>query len=183
MNQAEGEKGRFVPTIKPTVELREALEEIEKCRTFFEQGRFRDYLTSVNKYYLEGQGKVVGPEPIITDKAENNDGDLSEMIELSSSETNIRAGISASLRWERTVGPKIIEGLISIGLYYKGANYNVFSLTLYAALGEKEPEESPILNGRYKQKSFLLKPDQRMQQDVDSLLLTFTSELLGSKIL
>lgn len=174
--------------IKPTVELRESLEEIEKCKKFFEQGGFIDYLNSVNQCYLENQGKVVGPESIITDNVESDNSDDSEMIELSDFVLpqgwgRARAGIVSSLEWQRAVGTKIIEGRISMNLYHKGDNYNFFWLLLYAAYGEKSSEESPILNGRYKRKAFSLNSRSVRSQDVDNLLLAFTSELLGAKIL
>lgn len=69
--------------IKPTIELREALEEINKCRSFFAQGGFIEYLHSVNQYYLENQGKVTDPEPVIYDKVGSDYGEGSEILELS----------------------------------------------------------------------------------------------------
>lgn len=189
MSSEEALVEKFRPTIKPTVELREALEEIKKCRDFFEQGELVDYLHSVNRYYLENQGKVTGPEPVIVDDVESDNTDLSEMIELTDSaalqEASALAGIVTSLEWQRTVRSKIIKGRISIRLFYKGDNYNYFRVILYASHGEKDSEESPVLKGKYKQKTFHINPYQnsKMRQDVDNLLLTFTSELLGAKIL
>lgn len=173
-----GEK--FRPTIKPTVELREALEEIEKSRRFFKEAGFIDYLHSVNYYYLEKKGKIVGPLSQISGILNNNDeSDILELDERS------RGGIEIYLECEEKKEALIDKKRIYIGLKYN-KEYDYFTLILYASRGEGSVESS-ISNSRFKQKTFYLNSYQntleRMREDVDNLLLTFTSELLGAKIL
>lgn len=181
MNSAEGDTR--IGNIRPSVDLRESLEEIEKCKSFFEQGGFMEYLHSVNQCYLEDQGKIVGPEPEIEDLFDDNEE--SEMLGLSERSWG---GIRAYLEHEQTFTsePRVAKRLISISLRY-GSDWEYFQLVLFASQGEKSTEGSPLLNGRFKQKRFWLnslnRSNQSMKQDVENLLLTFTGEVLGAKIL
>ena len=167
--------------VKPTVELRHSLEQAERCRQLFEQGKFTDYLDSVNESYLGGQGRLIGPTLKIT-----SGFDLDEEYHETDSEPlglneNARGGLRVALEYDPDQKRK---GEVAVQLQYDDRN-NCFTLYLSATLIESmaSEEANPISSGKSLSRRFLVNPTSRIVGDVDDLLLTFTGELLEERFI
>lgn len=188
MSQIEEERAldRFKPgNIKPSVKLRESLQEADKCKDFFLKGGFIEYLNSINQFYFGGNGKIVGPESLVTTSIDQNtqviDGvEESDLLDL---DDDALGGIQAYVEFEERVSIlKIVKKHISILLKYQLKN-DAYLLSLHASWGKDTGEENAIQIGKYSRKTFYLNPNVRIQSDIDDLLLTFTGELLEARIL
>jgi len=183
MTIAEIEKGglgRRTGALKPSAELRKSLEEAEKCREYFEREGFIEYLQSVNEVYLGNQGNIVGPRLEITSETEEenrtSDQEFLEMV-------NPSGGVGASLEWDNDEdGEPKKEIVITLG--YSTLN-DLYTVSLFSGARQRQKGEnnSPINKGRSLQRNFYLNPIPGMSKRIDDLLLTFTEELLESKIL
>ena len=106
MTITEIEKRSFdkrIGALRPNAELRQSLEEAERCKEYFEREGFIEYLKSVNEVYLGNRGNIVGPRLEIYSgiKGESGIGD-SEFLEIIDS----GGGVEASLEWDRDKSEK-----------------------------------------------------------------------------
>lgn len=163
-------------TLKPSIELKRALDEAQACKEVLLEGRFMDWQNSLNESYLNSQGKVTLPESVIW--TDLDDKDLSSNLhgfEL----TQPSGGVLSVLKW----GVDLDKGLgnsVSIG-FFKNSDNNLFRLVLTGEILEKKSER--LYYGKYLQRTFFLNPESDMVEYVDSVLLMFTEELLEAGVL
>lgn len=174
------DSGGRIGALRPSAELRQSLEEAERCKEYFEREGFIEYLKSVNEVYLENRGSIVGPRLEICSgiKGENRIED-SEFLEM----VNSGGGMETSLEWDRDESEKPKKS-ISVQLNYITKN-NLYTMYLSSGICEKQKGKtnSLLFKGRTLQRNFYLNPVSGMSKRIDDLLLTFTEELLESKIL
>ena len=165
-----------IGSFKPSPQLRSSLEEAKKCKEYFQQEKYTDYLISINNIYLNASGKINGPEISINSWVD--EGALAtegEFLDLSST---AKGEASAYIDWEEGK----LKKHIGITLSYS-TQYDAFSLALNGSKKSKERRGTKFFVGKSIYRMFWLNPAQRMSKDIDDLLLTFTSELLDSGIL
>lgn len=164
--------------LKPTAELRKALDEAETCIQFFEAGNFMDWFQSINEIYLENSGKIDGPKIYLgsklDDTAESEESDLFEM-------KAAEGRIATSIKWADIQDTNSTDRVISMSLSHE-SRYGSLYMSLYAAADNKQ-SNSNMVTGTSVQRDFRLNPESGLSKYVDDLLLTFTNELFDLGIL
>ncbi|MFH1792614.1 MAG: hypothetical protein ABH819_03130 [Patescibacteria group bacterium] len=167
--------------LKPNAELRKALDEADKCMTFFNEGKFIDYFQSLNEVYLDNRGEIVGPATSVGGFSENTGLENKLLLELEQT----TGEVTTTLEWKHSEGERNLRKYICISLYYHN-NTDCFELSLFASTDFKfgNEQESGLLNTVTSlQRNFILNPESGLVSYVDDLLLTFTSELFEAGIL
>lgn len=170
----ESEQGRPKSIIKPSAQLRESLEEAERCRDFFEREKMMDFLHSLNESYFSNQAKVAGPSLNISSDLRLEGEEGLGLLDLN----DTTGGILASVDLDTAGAP---HKVIYVHFYHI-SRYNVFSLELEVTTLDDNKGES-LSTGSALSRSFRINPTQRMAGDIDSLLMTFTGELVEKGIL
>lgn len=166
--------------VKPSAEVRQALNEVERSWAFFHEGAYGDYFAALNEVYLGGRGEVVGPEKKIG-LSDTREQDLAEPLRLE------RAGgaVEMRLKWKRMIGEREAESWVSLTFKYL-TSHDQFYMQLYGeqeSFGEGEGEGGAVGRGRTLQRDFYVVANARAHPHVDDVLLTFTGELTDFGIL
>src|SRR4030067_3346006 len=86
--------------IRPSTELKRAMDEADKCMAFINENEFIDYFQSLNEAYLENRGNIKGPEVAIGTRLDDKQKE-SKKLETGST----YGGAGVGLEWE-----DILEG-------------------------------------------------------------------------
>lgn len=160
--------------IAPGAELRSSLTGIDRCRSFFDRLKLIDYLKSVNTFYLENKGKIVGPiSRIAAGINEQHDEEVQNFVLEGS-----WGGINVSLDWNKNGG----VNRIYLGLMYSDTN-DYYQLYLSGGTTKAYAQEGELSMTKSFYRTFRLNPPSIAQDEVDSILLNYTNELLEAKIL
>lgn len=156
--------------IIPGVELRKSLAGVDRCRTFFDDLKLIDYLHSVNEFYLDGKGEIVGPVSTfgagIPDNSENN----TQGIGLK----NSWGGLEVFMKWSTENNE--LERRIHLLMYYE-TEYDYYQLYLTGQTTHQNTLRNLPSVGKSFHRVFRINPPSITQDEIDGILLNFTNEL------
>jgi hypothetical protein len=164
-------------------ELQNSLTGIDRCRSFFDKLQLMDYLESINKFYLEGKGKIT--EPVSRISTGINETSEEETNGFVLKKDDVWGGIKVSLQWNKEDG--VVENEVNLGFFYYYPNesyHEYFQLYITGGSSSKtEEQEGGFFTGKSFYRKFFINPPSFTQEEVDSILLNFTNELLEAKFL